>query len=447
MGFLKLQLALLMRLVEVRIGQTLEIAADHRLGLVGLGDGDRLHPFAPLAHPGETADEVDEVGALGEELGQPGVVVPRGRDVAVGAGLGLPGAHGVRHVGVEGLAAEARSGDGRLLDVEPLAAGVGRGEDEGRGGADGGDAVPFDLAVDAQHVGVGADDLRVVGGVVAGLAAFEVVDLGLRVRLLGEVATGAGRGPGGVAGVAGHARVGMGEGCGVRRVRRHGAPGRAVLPQGLGEARLLAIVGIARGDGVQDLHHLPLDLGIEHGALPEPAVAPDEPPPAARGGAERQVGPPRGRRRPRGAQGGLAPNGAVAVLAADLQGVAVLAVDQPVAVGVLGEVAIRAVHPLLQMDVLQVDRLLEPVGIVEGDDAVLGIQEIPLAVLLVDGAEDPAVAVVVGELGVLESRVELRDLGQEFRLGPQAAHGRALGIAVEARPLLGRRGVALLLGP
>ena len=230
-------------------------------------------------------------------------------------------------------------------------------------------------------------------------------------------------------------------------VRGRPAPGRAVLPQGLGEARPLAVVGVARGDGVRDLHHLPLEPGIEHRALPEPAVAPDEAAPAGRGGAERQVGAAGRRRGSRGAQGGPGADGAVAVLAADLQGVAVLAVEQPVAVGVLGEVAVRAVHPLLEVDVLEMDRLPEAVGIVEGDDPVPGVEEVALAVLLVDGAEDPAVAVVVGELGVLEGGVELRDPGQELRLGPQSAHGRALGVAVEAGPPLGLGRVALLLGP
>jgi hypothetical protein len=70
-------------------------------------------------------------------------------------------------------------------------------------------------------------------------------------------------------------------------------------------------------------------------------------------------------------------------------------------------------------------------GIVVADRRALRVEERALAVALEDGAEVPAVAVVVGELGVLELRVESRDVLQKLDVAPLAADGRALGIAVE----------------
>ncbi len=56
-------------------------------------------------------------------------------------------------------------------------------------------------------------------------------------------------------------------------------------------------------------------------------------------------------------------------------------------------------------------------------------------------------AVVVGELRVLELRVQARDVLQEFRVAPLAADRRLLGIALENLPRLVVRGVLLLLRP
>ena len=60
---------------------------------------------------------------------------------------------------------------------------------------------------------------------------------------------------------------------------------------------------------------------------------------------------------PGGQQVGIFGRGAVAVLAADLDRVGDLAVDEAVAVAVLGEMAVGALHALLGMDVHHVDRL------------------------------------------------------------------------------------------
>ena len=105
---------------------------------------------------------------------------------------------------------------------------------------------------------------------------------------------------------------------------------------------------------------------------------------------------------------------------------------------VLREVAVGAVHPLLEVDVLQMHGLLELVGIVEGDDLVVGVEQVAFAVALVDGHEVPAVAVIVGELRVLRLGVEARET---FSRKSVSSTGRARaapsGLRVEAGALLG----------
>ena len=151
-----------------------------------------------------------------------------------------------------------------------------------------------------------------------------------------------------------------------------------------------------------------------------------------------------------GDQSGALLNRAVAIDAIDLDGVARFAVELAVAVAVLLEVAVDAVHALFEMDVLEVHRLPELVGIFERDRLVVFVEQVALAIVLEDGAEDPAVAVEVGELGVLQLLVELGRAGflQEIRVGPEAADRGAFGIArldLGSAPL--RAGIALLGGP
>ena len=72
--------------------------------------------------------------------------------------------------------------------------------------------------------------------------------------------------------VAGHARVSVGKLLHVVDV----APGHAVLLQRLGQPRLLRVVRIARRDGVERLHDLPLAAFDDVGSLEEFAVLPVE---------------------------------------------------------------------------------------------------------------------------------------------------------------------------
>ncbi len=146
-----------------------------------------------------------------QELRHPGVVVVGGRDVAIAALLGFFGANGVRHEGAESLAGKTGSGNSLLRVVEPVAVRVLRTDENRAGRARGGDAMAGDGAVDAEHVDVVAKDLKIVAGVVARGEAF-IVEHGLaRVGGHLQVAAEAGGRPGGVAGVAGHRGIGVGE--------------------------------------------------------------------------------------------------------------------------------------------------------------------------------------------------------------------------------------------
>ena len=188
----------------------MEVGADHRLRLVPFGDPRRLEA-ALEPDPGVQPDEVHEIGAVQQQLRHDRIVVVGLAQMAVGAGLGLGAPHRVREMRREGLGREARGGDRRLLDVDPLAVDVGRGQDQRRGRADRRDDVALGGLVAAELEHLVARDLRIVGREVAGLAAVIMVDRGAEVRLDRQVAAGAARRPGQVAGEAGHLVVGMGE--------------------------------------------------------------------------------------------------------------------------------------------------------------------------------------------------------------------------------------------
>jgi hypothetical protein len=102
----------------------------------------------------------------------------------------------------------------------------------------------------------------------------------------------------------------------------------------------------------------------------------------------------------------------VAIGAVDLDCVSRFAVKLTVAMGVLAEVAVDAVHSLFQVNVLQMHGFAEFLGVIERNDVVFFVEQISLAVFFIDSAEYPAVAVEVGELGVIKRFFELgaRDL-------------------------------------
>src|SRR5688572_12766251 len=112
----------------------------------------------------------------------------------------------------------------------------------------------------------------------------------------------------------------------------------------------------------------------------------------------------------------------MAVDAIDLDRVPRLAVQLAVAVIVLVEMAVDALHAALEVNVLEVNGLAELLRVVVRNDLVVGVEQLAFAIALVDRPENPAVAVEVGELRVLELRVELgsADVLEELDVRPQA---------------------------
>src|SRR5580658_1001921 len=136
----------------------------------------------------------------------------------------------------------------------------------------------------------------------------------------------------------------------------------------------------------------------------------------------------------------------MAIHAIDFNGVACFSIQFSVAVAVLLEMAVDAMHSLFQMDVLQVDGFFELLRIVERNLVSLGIEKIAFAVVLEGRPENPSVTVEIGELGVLEVPVEFRcpSLLQEPHVGPVAANRGPLRIPRLDQLLFLRTGMALL---
>ena len=98
-------------------------------------------------------------------------------------------------------------------------------------------------------------------------------------------------------------------------------------------------------------------------------------------------------------QRGFLADGAVAIDAIDFDRGARLAVDFAVAVIVLREMAIVALHAFFEMNVGEVDGFRKTIGIFEGDGVSVFVEPIAFAIVIEDGAKNPAVSVKVGELG------------------------------------------------
>ena len=93
-------------------------------------------------------------------------------------------------------------------------------------------------------------------------------------------------------------------------------------------------------------------------------------------------------------------DGPVAILAIDLHRVTRLSVNMAVAVAILREMTVGAVHPFVQMDVAEMHALVELIFVIGRDNVVVRIQHVALAIAFIDGAEYPSMAVEIGELGV-----------------------------------------------
>src|SRR5262249_55418720 len=120
-------------------------------------------------------------------------------------------------------------------------------------------------------------------------------------------------------------------------------------------------------------------------------------------------------------------NGPVAILATDFDRVADLSIELAVAMAVLSEMTIHAMHALFDVNVLQVNRhtrsIARPVGwLLDGpakliccdviDYLVTRVEQVAFAVFLVNRAEDPSVAGEICELSLLE--LWINAVGQSF---------------------------------
>ncbi len=162
---------------------------------------------------------------------------------------------------------------------------------------------------------------------------------------------------------------------------------------------------VAGRDGVGGLNDFPFFRGIGHGALnnfPVEAFETAESPRRAERVETMSA-------RPSGKSGvGCGGAGrdkrrflvdrAVAIDAINFDGGSRFAVNFPVAVIVLIEMAIGALHSLFKMDVGEVHRFAETFGIIERNNLVVFVEPVPFSIVLVDAAEDPAVAVEICEL-------------------------------------------------
>src|SRR5712691_9533016 len=83
-------------------------------------------------------------------------------------------------------------------------------------------------------------------------------------------------------------------------------------------------------------------------------------------------------------------------------------IEHTVAMRVLPEMTIDAVHAFLKMNVVEVHCLLESIRIVGRNDRVLGIQQVAFSIAFENLAKHPAVTVRICELRPLELAVELR---------------------------------------
>ncbi len=137
----------------------------------------------------------------------------------------------------------------------------------------------------------------------------------------------------------------------------------------------------------------------------------------------------------------------MAIDAVELDRGARLAVQFSAAVAVLLEVAVHALHALLQMNVREVRGFLEFFRIIRGNRCSLFVEQVPLAVARKHGAEKPAVAVKIGKLCVFQFGIEFRAsrFRQEFHIGPQPARRRAFRIALRHLEFFFLAGIALLL--
>src|SRR5438105_12244646 len=211
-----------------------------------------------------------------------------------------------------------------------------------------------------------------------------------------------------MAGEAGHAAIAAGE---LREITRHRAPTLAIFQHGFGEARFFAVVGIAGRDGVFHLHYFPLQALSHARALIEPPIFPIEAELLPGRAHALHVGATGRRCRSAGDKGGVLGDVTVAIHALDLDSIARAAVELAIAVDLLIEVAVGAVHALIHVDVAEVHCLAEFFRIVGGNDLAARIQHVAAASTLEHRPEDTRVTVEAIDLRSLQPGIKFRPAG------------------------------------
>ena len=136
------------------------------------GYRNRLESPIACCYINVAAHKVHEVGALKQQLRHPGIVIIGGGNVTITALFGFARANSVRNERAECLAGKTRRGNGLLLIIEPLTIRILR-TDQHRARRTGrSNAVPGNSAIDAEHVNVVAQNLKVVAGVIPGGETF-----------------------------------------------------------------------------------------------------------------------------------------------------------------------------------------------------------------------------------------------------------------------------------
>ena len=187
-------------------------------------------------------------------------------------------------------------------------------------------------------------------------------------------------------------------------------PDGAVFAQTHRPPRLPVVRRVCGVDRIQDLLDLPGETLRHFRVLDDPGSPPLHPRLAERRLLLREVA---AAREPRRDQRGALGRRTMAVPAADLDDIPHLRVELAVAAAVTvgGPVAIDALHALLDVNVLEVDRLLEPIGIGIRNELVGRVEEPAVAVPLVDPHEVPPMPVGVAELDMPHLRVVPGELG------------------------------------
>src|SRR5258708_6615062 len=203
---------------------------------------------------------------------------------------------------------------------------------------------------------------------------------------------------------------------------------------------------VATRDGVTRLHHFPLFVLFAHRTLHQRRTAPFESTQTPRRAQSFKL-PSAYRSGGTGSnQTGARADGAMAIDAVYFDGGAWLAINFPVAVIVLPEMAIRALHSLFQMNICKMNGFAKTLWIFKRDLLSGLVEPVAFAIVRIDVAINPAVPMKVRKLCGLQLFFEIRAASffQEFLVAPESACGRGFWISQRRLLALFFGGVFLL---